>query len=206
MLDQGNEANLSRRSDRLYRTSNCIARVVTYMPFLALLTLAFGKQYSALVAWLGFDGPSSPIFPFLRTQRDFLISKGAAVGLDADFQLFELFIWASSAVGLLRVLTGLCSMPVLESFRGKLDRWKMMGRSNPGFIGVFLVGGPFALFWATHFDLAYTSDVMRSILAYSPEGFLSVQVFAFCGGVFFSSEGFLFLVWLLLFRNRVKSR
>jgi hypothetical protein len=156
-----------------------------FLPFIVLGVFALDSH---LFSAVGITEDSVSHISFLRNQQQFLTSKNIASSM-IDFRLFEIFIWIASAIGLSRILTGLCARGVLESYRDKLILLGKAGRSTTGAVGTLLLIGPFAIFCSTNFAFASASDQVRYLMEHSPKGFLCLETFIFCGGQYFRLKG-----------------
>ena len=172
-------------------------RIGKFLPFAAVIAFVLLALYSKVFNGFPSGELSVPNLSVLQNQRAFLISRGMVRGLNVDFLIFEAFIWVSSLVGFLRLLTGLFSVRVLGSYRAKLEIYEKQRRSPAGILVTFLVLVPAAMIASLNFGFAAHSDQVRALMEYSPRSFLCLMTFIFCGGAIFLVEGVLFFTWVL---------
>jgi hypothetical protein len=189
-------------AERLFVLSNRISRVGVYLPFAVVITFTLYGCCSHM--FLVEDSSFAIIAPssFWRNQQIFLSREGVTGDLSGYFFIFKVFIWIASIAGVACVLTGLSSVQVLDSYRDKFEIWRRTGRSGIGFAIAILLVGPFAMLCSFDFELVSSSVLVRAMIKYSPGTFLCFESFFFCGGVFFSAEGILFLTWVVFLRWR----
>jgi hypothetical protein len=137
--------------------------------------------------------PAGP-FPILPQE---MVAKVAA----GDFHLFEMFIWIASAIGVLRLATGVCSRATLERSRNVLSNINRKGFSTKMLV-LALVLLPLMIVFCLDFKLAAESSIARAILISSPRAFVCLQSFLFCASVVFIVEIMLSLIALVFIRSR----
>src|SRR5665213_885959 len=189
--------NLRSKSLALSIFSDRMFRVATYLPLAAVAAFALLSFFSGIFHGFAFDEVSVPSLSVLQNQRAFRVTNGLVRGLNIDFIIFEAFIWVASIVGLLRFSTGFCSLPVLNSYRAKLETYGKQGRSPLGLIVFFFLCVPICIIGSLNLHFALHSDTLLSLTEYSPRSFICLETFLFCGGIAFLVEGLLLFTWVI---------
>ena len=202
MINQPSDRAAWKLNAKLSTISNQIGLAGIYLPFVAVLALAADKPIAQLGRRLGLDNGFISNFSILRTQYNFMVSKGFAAHLTtSDFWIFEAFIWIACITAVARILTGLCSPDVLSSHYQRLKREEREGKSTLKFlISLFLVG-LVGVFLSLNFDWAYNSGQARFLMQCAPSALICAQVLLFCGSVFFLTSGLMCLVSLVFARK-----
>jgi hypothetical protein len=197
-LDRDDGANaLDSFRNRLGATSNFLSRVGFRIPIAVVIAFVFHKEALQIVDPIFFGQTDVSHFAFLRDQYAFLMHQSAVGPIEAgDFRIFEVFIWVASIVGVLRVLTGVCSRAVLASSHAKLDRLKSKGMSTLGVLSFSLLGVPFTMFCSLNFKFSSIPQTLF-LMQHLPRVFVGLMAVIFCTGVIFLQK-----VLLLLCRSR----
>ena len=189
--------NLRSNALALSIFSTRMLRVGMYLPFFAVIAFALLGLYSQAFHGFASGEVSVPSLSVLQNQRAFLVARGLVRGLNVDFILFEVFIWVASTVGVLRLLTGLFSAQVRNSFRGKVEAIGKQGRSPVGILVFFFLLVPCSIVGSLNFEFAAHSNQVLALMEYSPRSFLCLVTFVFCGGVALLVEGVLLFTWVI---------
>lgn len=186
------------RSQVLFRAkflsliSEKAGRVGIYFPLVAASLFLFDKCFLFVFDAIGLDVRSAPRFELLHRQYEYLSEKTGAKDLHVDFQIFEICIIIATTVALVRVLAGLFSVQVLESYTDRIRIIRSRRMSPVGLVGGLFFLGPFAIFCSLNFSFFESSDQLRFLLS-APRGFLSLASFLFCVGSIFSADAVLSL-------------
>jgi hypothetical protein len=182
---------------RIYVASKALSKIGIYLPFVVVVAFIFQHQLLLVLDPLFFHNTEVSHLVILQDQYAFLSQRYKSsidVGL---FHLFELFIWAAAAVGLLRILTGACSRAVLDSSFEKLEKIESMGRSRFMALAFYLALMPLCMLFSLEFQLVSASIQIEAVMTHAPRFFVCLMAFVFCGSMIFFAEGLLMLLSLV---------
>ncbi|WP_164634255.1 hypothetical protein [Rhodopseudomonas sp. BR0G17] len=146
-------------------------------------------------------------FPrLLWKQRQFMAGRLDHGHIEVLFATFDVVVAIIVFLGVVRVLTGVFSSDAIRIAGERLEAWKSGGRSTLSFIFAALMLGPFATFASLNFEMAMSVDSLRSLSIAFPGGFVCLMAFMFCGGVLFSTEAGMALVYLVSWLIRTLNR
>lgn len=132
----------------------------------------------------------------LWKQRQFMAGRLDHGHIEMLFATFDVVIVVIVFLGVVRVLTGVLSSDAIRIAGERLELWKSGGRSTLSFIVPAIMLG-FATLVSLNFEMAMSVDSLRALSIAFPSGFVCLMAFMFCGGVFFSTEGVMALVYLV---------
>lgn len=133
----------------------------------------------------------------LEKQRQFMAGRLDHGHIEMLFATFDVVIVVIVFLGGARVLTGVFSSDAIRIAGERLELWKSGGRSTLSFIVPAIMLGPFATLVSLNFEMSMSADALRSLSVSFPSGFVCLMAFMFCGGVLFSTEGVMALVYLV---------
>ncbi|MFL9503127.1 hypothetical protein ACJMQP_23975 [Rhodopseudomonas palustris] len=141
----------------------------------------------------------------LEKQRQFMAGRLDHGHIEMLFATFDVVIVVIVFLGVVRVLTGVLSSDAIRIAGERLELWKSGGRSTLSFIVPAIMLG-LATLASLNFEMAMSVDSLRALSVSFPSGFVCLMAFMFCGGVLFSTEGFMALAYLVswLVRSLIK--
>jgi hypothetical protein len=186
----------------LYATSNFLSKIGFRLPVVVVVAYILPNALLLVLDPIFFSQTDVSHFAVLRDQYYFLLSKHSVAPFNKGyFHIFEMFIWISSIVAALRVLTGVCSRTVLLSSRTKLDNMKARGVSTSTALIFLLAGAPFAMLCSVSPEVGSSPDFL---LRLSPQLFVAFMAFVFCGAVILFAEGILSLMSVIFIRKKAQ--
>jgi len=169
---------------------------------LAVIGFLLNRQVSNFLGSFGYELNGVPRVWFLRDQYEFFEASLPGQLVIQDLYVFELFVWLALLIAAMRVSIGVFDLGALEAVSIGLSK---LGISLFKYFTTLFLLGPFAILVSV--NIGWTSRVsqLAYIMQHSIRAFLSIEAFVFCGGVFFLTEGLMFLLWLLFTSKRASS-